>query len=198
MVRDVQNPRTDLQVALAFVIGRVEQEAQRSGSPLEADERELLVHLPSAPGYPGWVTAEFWQIVPRDFAYERLCKLAKAAYSHDLRAGPASVRYWDFAMAALRLEHHPMLWLLQSAGMKQRRPLRDCLFLLACAILLVISGLSLIIVLEEPGAFWPSMLCVAITAISAAALIRLYQASSRYEKTRLRQVLEKSRRDLFS
>jgi hypothetical protein len=108
-------PSTDLDAALAFVIERISQEAQRSGTPLDDDEIHFLNHLPTEPTNPtvelGFNTAyeESWPTpVLRDFSFERLCKLARDAHQHDLRTRPDATREWEFAAGVLDLDRHPM------------------------------------------------------------------------------------------
>src|SRR5258707_10883648 len=121
----MQRLNADLETALTFVIERIDEEAKRSGSPLDDDERYFLKHLPTVPTN---LTAqreyysESASPVLRDFSYERLCALAKNARFHDIRTRPEAARDWEFSAAVLQLERHPMSWLLDWAGMKKRRP----------------------------------------------------------------------------
>ena len=46
------NQTTDIDAALRFVIGRIEDEAMLSGRPLDEDERLLLNNLPRTPTTP--------------------------------------------------------------------------------------------------------------------------------------------------
>ena len=93
------------------MIGRIGEEADRSGKPLSDEERLLLNNLPKGPplfqnsgGY-----AEFPPVVvPRDFAYERLCALAKSAYHSD-RTVNTEAGNWEFAVAVSTLYRHPNL-----------------------------------------------------------------------------------------
>ncbi len=110
-----QHNDSDLQIALAFVIKRIEEEACRSGEPLDEDERLLLTHLPTTSALPFAVDPEFPAPVPRDFSYERLIKLAKAAHRYDASPSSELAFDWEFAAAVLKLERHPMSWLLQWA-----------------------------------------------------------------------------------
>lgn len=73
---------TDLEIALSFVVHRVEEQAKASGQPLNEEEHSLLKNLPSSSAnYPIWAP-EFGppELVPRNINLERLCALAKAAY----------------------------------------------------------------------------------------------------------------------
>ena len=46
---------TDLEIALSFVVHRVEEQAKASGQPLNAEEHSLLKNLPSSDvNYPLW------------------------------------------------------------------------------------------------------------------------------------------------
>ena len=56
--------------------------------------------------------------------FEKLCNLASVAYQYDLTLNPAP-RDWELAFNVSKLNRHPMYWLLQWAGLKQRRPWWD-------------------------------------------------------------------------
>src|SRR5579871_518536 len=137
----------DLSAALAFVIDRIEQEAMRSGEPLNEDERFLLNNLPRVStatdinlGDPE-ATPPY---VPRDRTYERLCVLAKAARRNDVQLNPASLD-WEFAFAVAKLNQHPLSWLLQWAGVKQHRPWWDRWLLIVAALLVIGTGVPLML-----------------------------------------------------
>jgi hypothetical protein len=69
-------------------MGRIREEAERSGAPLEEEEQSFLSHLPTTPTNPMAHRAfdpELPAPVHRDFGYERLCNLAKDAHLHDLQ-----------------------------------------------------------------------------------------------------------------
>jgi hypothetical protein len=73
----------DLDAALKFVIGRIEEEADRSGKPISDDERFLLNHLPTdSPLFQSSAAYEQFPpvVVPRDTVYERLCALVGARF----------------------------------------------------------------------------------------------------------------------
>jgi hypothetical protein len=128
---------TDLSAALAFVIDRIEQQAMRSGEPLNEDESFLLNNLPTGSTAPEINIGDSevpLHFVPRDRKYERLCVLAKAARRKDVQLNPASLD-WDFAFAVAKLNQHPFSWLLQWAGVKQRRPWWDRWLLIVAACL---------------------------------------------------------------
>jgi hypothetical protein len=99
---------SDIDTALAFVFKQVEEEAMRSGVPLDEDARYLLTHLPTTAVFSAWVDAEMPMPVPRDLPYERLCKLTKAARAYDLQTRPGAAREWEFTAAVLNLYRHPM------------------------------------------------------------------------------------------
>ena len=128
------------------MIERIGEEAERSGVPLDDDEKEFLVHLPTQPTNPtaswGFNTAyeDPWPTpVLRDLRFERLCNLARDAHLHDLRARPDAAREWEFASAVLKLHRHPLSWLLQWAHVRTaKRPERwDRLLLVGTATLVV-------------------------------------------------------------
>lgn len=73
----------DLDAAPRFVIGRIEEEANRSGKPLSDQERLVLNNLPKDP--PLFQNSggmrNLRQLLSREtFTYERLCALAKSAH----------------------------------------------------------------------------------------------------------------------
>jgi len=185
----------DLDVALRFVIGRIEEEANRSGKPLSDEERSLLNNLPKDPplfqnsgGY-----AEFPPIVvPRDVTYERLCALAKSAHRSD-RAVNAEAGSWEFAVAVSTLCRHPISWLLWWAGLKTRKPVRDPWLLFGAAVLILIGSSTALITLivREP---WIRLLLTLIAAGCIAMVVFLYFASQRTERWQLEQNIERYRR----
>jgi hypothetical protein len=134
------NPTADLATSFAFVIGRIEEEATRSGEPLSEDQRFLLNHLPNNSALPIWNGADPESpavLIPRDAAFERLCTVARDAHNSDTRLNPASSLDWEFAVAVLKLNRHPMSWLLRWAGTKERRPRWDRWLLVVAALLVV-------------------------------------------------------------
>jgi hypothetical protein len=170
----MQKPSADLDTAVAFVIERIGEEAERATAPLDDDEVDFLNHLPAQPTNPtaglGFNTAYeyFWPTpVLRDFRFERLCRLAKSAHLHDLQTRPGAAREWGFAAAVLRLNRHPMSWLLQWAGIKLRkaRGLLDGCLLLTTALLLVIVAvlgvLALSVLVGGHGEVWKRTLWIA-------------------------------------
>ena len=125
-----------MDAALGFVIRRIEEQAMRSGQPLDEDQRFLLNNLPKYSDAPQFNTGdpEFpVYFVPRDTSYERLCSLAKAAHHSDLELNPGS-HDWEFAFNVSKLNRHPMCWLLQWPGVKQRRPWWDRWLLIIAAL----------------------------------------------------------------
>ncbi len=134
----------DLELALKFVTARIRQEASESGQPLEAEQLFLLENLPSnnADG-PVWFS-EFGlsSLVPRNVNLERLCALAKSAYHKDREQRPQSLD-WQFAFLIFTLNRHPMWGLLNFAGLKNRKPVADRLFLILASILLLMVPILL-------------------------------------------------------
>jgi hypothetical protein len=186
--------RADLDTALRFVIGRIGEEADRSGKPLSDEERLLLNNLPKGPplfqnsgGY-----AEFPPVVvPRDFAYERLCALAKSAYHSD-RTVNTEAGNWEFAVAVSTLYRHPISWLLWWAGLRTCKPPRDRWLLLGAAMLLLI-GLGVALITLIVHAPWARLLLMLIAAGCVATVVFLYFASQRTERWQLEQSVEKYR-----
>jgi hypothetical protein len=57
-------------------------------------------------------------LIPRNAAFESLCAVAGGAHNSDARLNPASTLDWEFAVAVLKLNRHPMSWLLRWASIK--------------------------------------------------------------------------------
>jgi hypothetical protein len=188
------NEQEDLGCALAFVIGRIEQEATRSGETLSEEQRFLLHNLPresSLPAMNGGDPEAPLPIIARDLAYERLISLARDAYRHDLGVNPAGVE-WKIAFAVSKLNRHPMAWLLAWAGMKERRPWWDRAGLVGAALLLTGTALALMIFAGLGGGTRLRWIGAGTACIAMALLIGY--ASSHLERWQLRQRLEKYRR----
>jgi hypothetical protein len=83
------NVTEDLRPALEFVIARIEQEALRSGEPLNDEQRFLLNNLPTESALPAMdgTDPESPPLVsiPRDLAYECLIALAREARRNDMQ-----------------------------------------------------------------------------------------------------------------
>jgi hypothetical protein len=184
---------TDLTEALGFVIGRIEEEAMRSGEPLTEEQRLLLNNLPSQSDAPEFSTGdpEFpLHFAPRDTLYERLCALAKAAHRSDVELNPGS-QEWEFAFNVSKLNRHPMCWLLQWAGVKQRRPWWDRWLLVAASLLFIIATISLMLLVIDRGwVLWRG----AVAGIGYIGLMLFMRiASRRIEERQLEQNIERFR-----
>lgn len=187
------NQMADLSAALTFVISRIEEQAMLSGEPLSEDQRFLLNNLPNVSSAPEIslgdpeVPVHF---IPRDRTYERLCTLAKAALRNDITLNPASLD-WDFAFAVTKLNRHPLSWLLQWAGVKQRRPWWDRWLLIIAAVAFIAATIPLmLLVIDRPGAWWRW----AIVFIGyIGAVMAMYFAARRIEKRQLELNVERCR-----
>jgi hypothetical protein len=106
IVNEPEMDRTaDLGAVLGFVIGRIEEQAMRSGALSEA-QRFLLNNLPHQSDTPEFTAGdpEFpLHFVPRDTTYERLCALAKAAHRSDVELNPGG-QDWEFALNVSKLK----------------------------------------------------------------------------------------------
>jgi hypothetical protein len=177
----------DFSAALAFVIYRIEQEAMRSGEPLNEEERFLLNNLPTVSTAPEINIGDPevpLPSIPRDRTYERLCVLAKAARRNDVQLNPASLD-WDFAFAVAKLSHHPLSWLLQWAGVKQRRPWWNRWLLIVAALLVIGAGVPLMfLVIDRPWSLWRWTIVV---AGYTGVLLFMYFASRRIERRQLKR-----------
>lgn len=186
---------TDLDRALAFVIGRIEAEAQLTGGPLTEEQRSLLSNLPTAPSFPITIVSEtelpLPMGVPRDLAYERLIALAREARRSDGRLDPAGDQKWKWAFAALKLHGHPMSWLLDWAGMKQERPWWDRPLLVVSSLLLTLCGSALVVL--GTGSAGPGFLWVVVGTGFAAILCLLYFLTRLVQVWQLKQAIEKYR-----
>lgn len=150
---------TDLDQALHFVIGRISEQALREGQPLLESEREFLLNLPKRPTNPSLYSAHypgdvgFGMLPIRDFAFERLCSLAKNACAFETGNSPQMRRQWNFAVAVFDLNNHPMSWLLRWAGIKVQKAAA-----VTDGFLLLISGIAVVVL----------MLCAVFTLINPA------------------------------
>jgi len=187
------NRTADLGAALGFVIGRIEEQAIRSGEPLNEEQRFLLNNLPEHSAAPSFIAGdpEFPSyLVPRDTAYERLCALAKVAHRSDLELNSAS-HDWEFAFNVSKLNRHPMCWLLQWAGVQQRRPWWDRWLLIIAAVIFVISTMVLmLLVINEPWALWRG---IAVVAGYVSITLVMYLVSRRIEEQQLERNIERCR-----
>jgi hypothetical protein len=205
----MQLPSADLDVALAFVIERVSQEAERSAAPLGDDEKHFLNNLPAEPTNPtaewGFNTAYegFWPTpVLRDFRFERLCKLARVARLDDLQTSPDTAREWEFAVAVLELHRHPMSWLLRWAGIRsrQRAAQWDRLLLVATAVFVVVlfllGALAQSVLTEGQKNVWKWVSGGIGACVYGAVITLLYFAVRRVEAVQRERHIDECRRDL--
>ncbi|HEX6503235.1 MAG TPA: hypothetical protein VF011_08295 [Terriglobales bacterium] len=173
------NAQSEIDTVVAFVKHRIEEEAKRSGEPLSSEERFLLDHLPSESVLPRPFAAgpeNLTVLVPRDRAYERICKLAKNAYHDDLRLNP-SAREWQHAAAVTQINRDPIFWLLEWAGVKERSRSLDQWLLWGSGLIVVVVMLPLVLLValsERATALRWAMLVIAFLA-----LISLLQLASR-------------------
>jgi hypothetical protein len=180
------NATHDLQVALEFVIRRIQNEGVQSGEPLTEEEALLLRQLPRRPLFPQGRSLP--AKIPRDFPYERLCALAKAAYQSDRQK--SDLRPWHFAFAVTRLHQHPMEWLLKWGGLKDQKPWWDGWLLLAAALAAIAGMMSLIFFNTgtNPPIRW------LVTNAGCVALFGLaYLGTRKLEHFELKRAIEKNR-----
>jgi hypothetical protein len=183
----------DMRSALAFVINRIEDQAMRLGQPLDEEQRSLLNNLPDQSDVPEFSTGdpEFpVHFKLRDVTYERLCALAKTAYRSDRQMNPGS-QEWEFAFNVSKLNRHPVCWLLQWAGVKQRRPWWDRWLLVAASLLFVIATIPLmLVVLDRERVLWRWGI---VGAGYIGLLLFMRFASRRIEERQLEQNIETCR-----
>jgi len=200
---------TDLDVALAFVVERITQEAERSSVPLDDDEKHFLNHLPTEPTNPTATSGcnmayeGYWPTpVLRDFRFERLCKLARDAHSHDLQTRPDAAREWELAAAVLELHRHPMSWLTTWAGIPaEKRAARwDRLLLVTTAafvvVLFLVGVLALSVLTDGQKEVWKWTFWVAGACVYGTLVTLLFFAVRRLEDRQRERNIEKYRHDL--
>ncbi len=207
----MQRPSADSDAALAFIVESITREAERSVAPLNDDEKHFLNHLPTEPRNSTAVEATgfntaYEEFLPtpvlRDLQFEKLCKLARHAHSHDLQTRPEAVQEWKLAVAVLQLHHHPMSWLLGWAGIRNRkRPqLRDRLLLVATATFVVVLSLAgaftLSALTDGQNVVWKWTLWVAGGCVYGALMTLLYFAARRLEVRQQERDIERYRRTL--
>jgi hypothetical protein len=187
--------RAELQAAVRFVTARIEEQATRVGVPLTPEERSLLNQLPTTSTLPivTYFDPEFGSaLLPRDLPYERLCSLAKAARDNDVRENGKSTQNWDLAFSIAKLNRHPLAWLLQWAGVRQR-PWWDRWLLVAVGLFAVGSGLGLTVIAAVRG--WTTSQLVGVGLLYASILVGVYFGSRKVEEWELTQAAEKLRRE---
>jgi len=184
----------DLDAALAFVKRRIEEQGHRSGNPLDDEERLLLNNLPTTSPIIHYPDPEFPVPIPRDFAFEKLCKLANAAYACDLQVNRETEVDWKFAIAVLKLEKHPMYWLLGWGGIVAKRPWWDRLLLWVAGVMFVICLLGLIFFADTREPSSTVRVSAAVITCYVAVLTVLYFAFRRFEDWQLRSDVEKYRK----
>ena len=193
MSRGPASETADLETALKFVIGRIDEEANRSGQPLSDDERVLLNNLPTdSPLLQNTPASEEYPavVVLRDEIYERLCALAKAAYDFDQQLNAAGK--WEFAAAASTLYRHPMSWLLWWAGVKTPNPLGDRWLLGVGALLSICCAMASALIMLVGHNLTRSLLAI-VAAACIATVVLLYFVSQRTERRQLEQAIERYR-----
>jgi len=184
------NQTPDLDAALTFVVGRLEEQAALSGRPLTEEQRLLLNDLPPArPAiwYAGPIPPP---LVPRDLNYEQLRALAKAVYLRDHQINPPSLE-WEFAFAVCTLKRHSMSGLLHSAGMKQFKPWWDAPLLIVGAFLYIAAVMALMFF--EGNGPWTRFQWLEVGSGCVAATLAMHFASRRIEDYQLRKHIEKCR-----
>ena len=187
------NRAADMSTALAFVINRIEDQAMRLGQPLDEEQRFLLNNLPDHSDVSEFSTGDPEYPVHfrlRDVTYERLCAVAKAAYRSDREMNPAS-QEWEFVFNVAKLNRHPVCWLLQWAGVKQRRPWWDRWLLVAASLLFVIATIPLmLVVIDRERVLWRWGI---VGAGYIGLLLFMRFVSRRLEKRQLEQNIENYR-----
>jgi hypothetical protein len=191
ILRSTKREADDLDIALRYVIGRIEEEASQTGKPLTDEERALLLDLPADSLFGAHVTEpEIPLVVPRDLAFERLCALVKTAHTQDLQLDPND-RNWQLAKAVTELHRHPMAWLLGWSGIKIQRPWWDGFLLIVTALVSISVWMALMFVGFETEIPFHWL----IAAIGCAALVTAMGFGTRWmSQSLLRRAIERCRR----
>jgi hypothetical protein len=207
----MQRPSADLDAALAFIVERITREAERSAAPLNDDEKHFLNHLPTEPRNSTAVAAEgfntaYEEFLPtpvlQDLQFEKLCKLARHAHSHDLQTRAEAVHEWEFAAAVLQLHHHPMSWLLGWADIRaaKRPQLQDSVLLVAtgCFVVIVflLGVLALLVLTGGQNTVWKWTLWVTGGCVYGALMTLVYFAVRRHEARQQERDVARYRRNL--
>jgi len=182
---------SDLDRSVAFVIRKIDEAAQRSGQPLDPAARELLLNLPTKLIVPPPFLEEEAVPPPRDLVYEGLCWLGKAAYTLDSKRNPVT---WNFAAAVFRLNRHPMLWLLEWAGVKKERRWWDGCAVIIAALLLVLSVFAIGIcysITQHDG--WKAVLWLGIVCVYIGLVVGVGVAWNRFQQMLVRRTIENYR-----
>jgi hypothetical protein len=190
LIEGLMSRTADLDAALAFVVGRIEEEATLSSEPLSEQQRLLLRFLPSTIPSTIYPNPEFPPLVPKNLDLERICALGKAAYRNDSESSPSSLD-WEFAFAVFNLNRHPMWGVLQQAGVKYRRPWWDGFLLIIAALLfiLVTMALMFLVGIERPTRVQWAELGFGYVVILAL----MYVGSRRIQEWQLEQEIDRCR-----
>jgi hypothetical protein len=98
---------------------------------------------------------------------------------------------WKFAFNVSKLNRHPIVWLLQWAGVKQRRPWWDRWLLFAASLVFVIASIPLmLVVIDREGVLWRWGI---VGAGYIGLLLFMRFVSRRIENRQLEQNIEKCR-----
>lgn len=182
---------TDLDAALKFVIGRIEEQASQSGKPLNHEQRLLLSYLPSSISTIVFASDPTFLVpVPRDINYETVRALGKAAYLKDLGQSRVTLE-WEFASAVFKLNRHPMWSLLQQAGVRDRRPWWDQFLVVIAALLFI--GIAMAIALLLGFKPWTTVKWVEFGFAYMPLAFLMYLGSRRIERWQLEKEIERCR-----
>ncbi|MGH9523146.1 MAG: hypothetical protein ACRD3E_11510, partial [Terriglobales bacterium] len=125
--------------------------------------------------------------LPRNFEYEKLCAMAKAAVREDTRVDSRSAADWELAAAICKLGRHPMAWLLDRAGVRVSPPHWDRWLLVAVSLLLCGGMVALFgFVADGPSPErW-----IAAGTIYVSILVAIYVVARRLEEWQLKQFID--------
>jgi len=147
----------------------------------------LLNYLPTTPP-AGAGSGE--SPVPRNFDYERLCALGKAACLSDRQANPSALD-WEFALAVFALNRHPMWGILKLAGLEHRRPWWDQLLLIIAALVFIVATMSVMLLAGKQA--WPLFKRAGILLGYAGIVLLAYFALRRTDERQFEKDIERCR-----
>jgi len=187
------NDTVDLERALAFVIQRIQLQAELSGKALTDEQDALLKNLPDIPVYPEETLSDsaLSMLLPRELDYERLIGLARDARRHDVSFDSLYAPRWKWAVAVLKLRNHPMSWLLGWAKMQYERPWWDRPLLVVISLLLIICIVGVIAFATEQSRTWRFWLPTG--AVCSGVFYVVYFVTWRLERWQIQQVIDRYR-----
>ncbi|HWX55677.1 MAG TPA: hypothetical protein VN176_13900 [Verrucomicrobiae bacterium] len=105
------------ELAVQFLVSRIEEQAARDGVPLSDVERQMLYHSESSEQTVDATTTKKFESEYDSDAYEtKIARLLRNVYKRDAKLGQK--RAWRDALKTLRREDRYVLVMVQQAGIK--------------------------------------------------------------------------------